>query len=106
MVTICKPIEAIGKIIEKAKIRQDIDYRLSDQCVMQEAEEGVLLYHTLTCELLLLDSKEAETLKQFHGRIPEQMKDYALKRILVPVDADEMTYGFSWKDKRTTYPRD
>lgn len=92
MVTICKPIEAIGKIIEKAKIRQDADYRLSDQCVMQEAEEGVLFYHTLTCELLLLDSEEAAMLKQFHGRIPEQMKDYALKRILVPVDDDEMKY--------------
>lgn len=92
MVTICKPIEAIGKIIEKAKIRQDAEYRLSDQCVMQAVEEGVLLYHTLTCELLLLNSEEAETLKQFHGRVPEQMKDYALRRILVPADADEMKY--------------
>ncbi len=92
METICKPIEAIEKIIEKAKIRQDADYRLSDQCVMQAVEEGVLLYHTLTCELLLLDSEEADMLKQFHGCVPEQMKDYALKRILVPADADEMTY--------------
>lgn len=92
MLTICKPIEAIGKMIEKAKIRQDADYRLSDQCVVQAVEEGILLYHTLTCELLLLDSEEAEALKRFHGRVPEQMKDYALKRILVPVDADEMKY--------------
>ena len=92
MKTICKSIEAIGKIIEKTKIRQDVDYRLSDQCVMQAVEEGVLLYHTLTCELLLLDNDEAEALKQFHGCVPEQMKDYAIKRILVPVDADEMKY--------------
>lgn len=92
MVNICKPIDAIRTIIEKAKIRQDIDYRLSDQCVMQAVEEGVLLYHTLTCELLLLEAKEADMLKRFRGHVSEQLKDYALKRILVPVDADEKTY--------------
>ena len=64
MLTICKPIEAIGKIIEKTKIRQDADYRLSDQCVMQTVEEGVLLYHTLTCELVLLDSEEHQPFRR------------------------------------------
>lgn len=92
MVTICKPIEAIGKMIEKAKIRQDADYRLSNHCVMQAVEGGVLLYHTLTSELLLLNAEEATMLKQFHGCVSVQMKDLALRRILVPADSDEMTY--------------
>ena len=92
MITIHEPIDAIGKIIAKAKIRQDADYRLSDQCVMQTVAEGVLLYHTLTCELLLLDSDEAVMLKQFHGRVTGELNAYALKRVLVPVDADEMRY--------------
>lgn len=92
MISICKPIEAVGRLIEKEKIRQNTDYRLSIHCVMRTTEEGVLLYHTLTCELVLLVDEEATLLRRLPAGVPESLKELALKRFLVPVDADEMKY--------------
>ena len=92
MITICESIENIEKIIAATKIRQNEVYCLSSQCVMQKTDDGVLLYHTLTCALLLLDEHEAALLNALPGQIPEGLETLATGRFLVPVEADEPTY--------------
>ena len=86
------PYEKIAGLLEKNKYKPDRAYRLSGQCVTLPVQDGVLLYHTLTSELLLLDSEEAGLLDQLPGSVPDELRELAVKRVLVPVDTDEMIY--------------
>ncbi len=92
MITICQPIESVAKIIEKTKCKPENLYRLSNQCVKQQLPNGLILYHTMTCELLLLDEEEADVLSCLPGSVPERLNPLVYKRFLVPVDENEMTY--------------
>lgn len=60
MKTIRPPFEAVRKIIGEQKPADGADLRRSGQCYALPCGEGVLLYHTLTGELLLLSGQEAE----------------------------------------------
>ena len=92
MITICPPTDEAAKLTAKAKIKPGQPYRLSDQCVARETEDGLLLYHTLTAELLLLNSTEADLLHRLSGRVPEELQELLPRRFLVPADTDERLY--------------
>ena len=92
MITICPPTDETAKLTAKAKYKQGQPYRLSDQCVAREAEDGLLLYHTLTAELLLLDFAEADALHCLPGSVPEELKELLPRRFLISADTDERLY--------------
>lgn len=92
MITIYEPARAVAKLTKSARFKPDTAYVMSPQVVQQHINEGVLLYHTLICALLLLDKKEAEKLAELPGKAPEELKDLVALRFLVPENSDEMTY--------------
>lgn len=92
MTTICPPLELLARIIEKTKYQPERDYRLCRQCVVQPLPAGMLLFHTLTLELLLLDAEEANRLADLPGKVPECLTSLIRKRFLVPTDENENAY--------------
>lgn len=56
-------------IVGKQTRKDGTDYRLMHYVVKQEVEEGVLLYHTLTCALVLVTHEEARNLTTGDGLI-------------------------------------
>lgn len=68
MKAILEKNETAAKLCGKQRIKSDVDCRLISFCITLPCEDGTLLYHTLTCELLLLEKGEtiqncADTLK-------------------------------------------
>lgn len=61
MITIRVPFGAVRKVIGDQKPADGAALRRSSQCCAMPCDEGLLLYHTLTGELLLLSKQEAET---------------------------------------------
>ena len=62
------------------KKRADLSYRFSNHCIREECEEGILLYQTLTGELLLLEKEE---------EIISQKEELISKWFYVPEGQDE-----------------
>ena len=56
-----------SSIVGLQKKQEHADYRLTPYVVRQEVEEGVLLYHTLTCALALVTHEEARNLTAVEG---------------------------------------
>jgi len=92
MITIYEPPENVAKIISTAKIKKNVRYCLSHHVVVQKADAGTLLYHTLTCALLLLDETEEKLLSFLPCTLSEELHDLAAMRFLVPEDSDELSY--------------
>ena len=86
MQTILPPMNAAQKLCPEPKIA-DCPYRLSQFALSAPCEEGVLLYNTLTGELLLLSEEE------YRGAAngDEEGDDLKKRRFLVPEDYDEYT---------------
>ena len=89
---IVPPIGLVQKILgrQKEKEKEGTPYRLTTHCVRLEQPEGVLLYHTLTGELLLLEKEEAELLQKLSGPVPAALAELVPRRFLTPRGADEM----------------
>ena len=80
MITICMPIEFVFDIIGKQKIKKEAQYRETRHQIKLRCEDGILLYHTLTGELILLESSETE----------DACRDELIKRwFMVPEDFEE-----------------
>ena len=72
--------ETSNKLIGKQKYKAESTYRLSRYCISVPCEEGTILYHTLTDEMLLLSQEERP--EDFRQKLIEQW-------FLVPEDLDE-----------------
>lgn len=90
MLQIVPSINLVQKILGPPKPVAGASYRLTTHCVQVEQPEGVLLYHTLTGELLLLEKEEAEQLQNLSGTVPPALADLIPRRFLVPQGTDEM----------------
>jgi radical SAM protein with 4Fe4S-binding SPASM domain len=88
------PLRTVG--LQKKK--EDTAYRLMHYVVKQEVEEGVLLYNTLTCAMVLVTHEEAQHLTEVEGLIENWF--------LVPVEHQDkkfckfVKYGISMRQKR------
>ena len=80
MQQIIPPISLAKKILGEQRINKGTHYRLSTHCVQLNQPEGVLFYHTLTGELLLLSCEEDCTNELIHRWFltPEETDDIAL----------------------------
>lgn len=95
---IVQPIDLAQKILGRQKFDEKSLYRLTTHCVRIEQPEGVLLYHTLTGELLLLEKEEAEQLQKLSGPVPAALAELVPRRFLVPEGADEMALADRTRD--------
>ena len=75
--------QAISALCGKQK-KENRDYRLTRHCIRKACEEGILLYHTLTGELLLLADEE-----ELKRREDDLISDW----FLVPESYDENRYA-------------
>ena len=66
------------------KKKEGTAYRLMQYVVQQEVEEGVLLYNTLTCAMVLVTHEEAKDLTAVEWLVEN--------RFLVPVDHDDKKF--------------
>lgn len=60
MITLQSPDQTALTLLARMIGKPGRDYRLTHFLLRQEADQGVLFFHTLTCELLLLTNEEAE----------------------------------------------
>ncbi len=90
MVQIAPPINPAQKILGQQRINEENTYRLTAHCVRIEQPEGVLLYHTLTGEVLLLTKGEADKLRELPGPVPADLGELAPRWFLRPEGADDM----------------
>ena len=89
MQQIIPPIKIAQKILGSQKREDEIPYRMSVQCMCVEQPEGVLLYHTLTGEILLLTPDEAALTEKLPGFVPPDLAELIFRRFLVPEGMDE-----------------
>ncbi len=87
---IVSPVSSTQKILGQPKQDADVSYRLTTHCMRIEQPEGVLLYHTLTGELLLLEKEEAKQLEKLSSAVPAALTGLISRRFLVPQETDEM----------------
>lgn len=90
MVQIVPPFDLVQKILGAQKVDDRASWRLTTHCVRVERPEGVLFYHALTGELLLLSREEAALLEQLPGPVPPALEELAPRWFLRPENADDM----------------
>lgn len=90
MQQIDSPIYIVQKILGEQKAKEGTLYRLNTHCMCMERPEGVLLYHTLTGELLLLSHEEAALLGKLPGPVPSTLMELVSRWFLRPQGADDM----------------
>ena len=69
------------------------EYRWTLHCLRAPCDAGVLLYHTLTGEVLLLSSEEEQRVENEDGLRQELIR----RRFLVPVNYDEYAYYLQFR---------
>lgn len=87
---VAPPIRIVQKILGEQKMTEGGLYRLTTYSLRVEQPEGVLLYHTLTGELLLLSREEAEQLGELPGPIPQVLRTLIPRWFLRPENSDDM----------------
>ncbi len=87
---IVSPVVLVQKILGQQKTDEGTSYRLTTHCVQIQQPEGILLYHTLTGELLMLEREEAEQLQKLSGSVPAALTDLIPRRFLIPCGTDEI----------------
>lgn len=87
---IAPQIVLVQKILGQQRMDEDALYRLTTHCMQIDQPEGVLLYHTLTGELLLLSHEEEAALKELPGPVSPALTELAAHWFLRPVRTDDM----------------
>lgn len=95
---ILPPIVLAKKILGQQETDERTPHRLTTHCVQIEQPEGVLLYHTLTGDLLLLEKEEAEQLQKLSGHVPPALAELVPRWFLVPEGADDMALADQVRD--------
>ncbi len=103
---IVPPITVAQKILGKQKRDISTPYRLTTHCVQVERPEGVLFYHTLTGELLLLSREEAAALENLSGPVPPALEALVSKWFLRPEGADDMALADQVLDIARRFEKD
>ncbi len=105
------PVTLAQKILGEQKKKEEVPYRLTTHCMRVERPEGILLYHTLTGELLLLSREEAKLLEELPGPVSPALEELVPKWFLRPERADDVAltdqvrdiaWRLSSKDKTLT----
>lgn len=89
MQQVVQPISIVQTILGEQKMTSGIPFRLSVHCMCVERQDGVLLYHTLTGELLLLSHEEAAQLGELPGFVSPLLSELIKRWFLCPVDTDD-----------------
>lgn len=89
----------VTKLLKDIDYKQNINYRLSYYTIKQTIPCGILLYNTLSCELISLNAEEAAFLDKLPCSVPEQFKSLVDGLFLVPSDSDELRYSNQLKSK-------
>lgn len=79
----------ILKIAGEQETEKDSFYRLSNHCIKIQRPEGLLLYHVMTKELLLLSPQEAEKLKTLPCKFTPQMTELVTRWFLRPLQDND-----------------
>ena len=90
MKVIVDAVSLIKKIIGKQDVNEDAIYRLSNHCIQIPRPEGLLLYHLMTKELVLLSIPEALYLDHLPCKINSNIKQLAIHWYLRPVEDDDI----------------
>lgn len=100
MEVIIKPIESIWKIMGNQKRENHVKYRPITYCKKIKTDNGWILYHTITREIILLNSEEHQTF--LDGNSKQMIEHW----FLVPdkVDDASLLYMF-FRAYETRYPR-
>ena len=85
MKTILEPIKPFGKLLGKQRRKSDATYRLMNVVVQTPVDEGLLLLHTMTKEMLLLSPEEQQVFEKNPVDLPELID----KWYLVPTEHDD-----------------
>ncbi|MGX8682612.1 MAG: radical SAM protein [Bacteroidales bacterium] len=85
MKTILEPIKPFGKLLGKQRRKSDATYRLMNFVVQTPVDEGLLLLHTMTKEMLLLSPEEQQVFEKNPVDLPELID----KWYLVPTEHDD-----------------
>ncbi len=86
MKTILAPDRMVWAVCGEQAGCPDQSWRMTTHCTRVPCEDGILFFHCMTCELLLLSQKEEEAI----GSDPEIRRILAKKRFLVPRDCREV----------------
>ena len=103
---IVPPVSLAQIILGQQKRSEGAPYRLTTHCVRVEQPEGMLLYHTMTGELLLLTKEEAGKLREISGPVPAGLAELVPKWFLRPEGADEMALADQVRDIARRFARD
>lgn len=83
-------IVLVQKILGQQRMNENVLYRLSTHCMRFDQPEGVLLYQTLTGELLLLSVEEAALLGELPSPASPVIQEIVHRWFLVPEGTDDM----------------
>lgn len=84
------PTSIVQNILGEQKLAGGAFCRLTTHCMRAERPEGVLLYHTLTGELLLLSPEEEAALEGLPGPVSPLLGELAARWFLRPLEADDI----------------
>lgn len=100
-----QPDSVFQDLMDFKRAMRDETFHPSSFLIRQEVPEGLLLFHTLTCELLLVDKDRElvsdEYMKEHLFVVPESMDEYKLVRqyrtlrLMVDKEEDETTSSYT-----------
>lgn len=91
MELIYQPSREVLRVTGRQVYRKNREYRVTTCCVFKEIEDGLLIHHTLTGEILKLDQNERPQICDKNSRLfPQLVSDW----FLVPEEFDESTFVY------------
>ena len=85
MKTILEPIKSLTKLLGQQKLQAGQPYRLMTFVVQSPVADGLLLFHNMTKEMVLLSKEEQKVFEQ----CPTDLSELINRWFLVPIDHDD-----------------
>ena len=73
-----------------AQVKKSVAYRLIRYIITQEVDEGLLVYHLVTGELILIEKTDNLDITLLPADVGTEWDELIHKRFLVPIEFDEM----------------
>lgn len=89
MITLVDSINLVQKIIGKQEFRTNTIYRLCNHCMQVMCSDGLLLYHLMTKELVLLSFSELSLINQLPCSITPEMQELVSHWFLRPLNSSD-----------------
>ncbi len=97
MKTILESINDISRILPKQTVNKTKEYRKSDYMIITEVDDGLLLYNTLTDEMILLEKDDIKFFNQPNSE--SEISNYLIEHyFLVPLDFSESKLAVQLKN--------